>query len=103
MRINFREISRQRDVKVNCIACNKLLRRTIKEFQTVNPFNKGADGFPKTEDQIRRELPAQIDRAEAKLKTQAICRTCESLGHRINYEGVHVLPDAAVKAHGGGK
>jgi hypothetical protein len=91
--IRFREINAKRQVKVPCIACGKVLNRTIKEFQTINPFNVDENGAPKTEIQIYSELPIQLDKAEQKLKQRAICRSCEKLGHRINFNGQHVTPE----------
>lgn len=92
MRVLFQEVSARRTVKVACIACGKQLSRVVKEFQTLNPFNVDAFGARKTERQIRAELPAQLDRAEEKLRKRAICRACEGLGHRINLNGEHVRP-----------
>jgi hypothetical protein len=89
----FQEVSASRKVRVSCIACGKALVRTVREFQTINPYNRrGEDGSPKTEAEIRRELPAQLDAAERRLRQRAICRACEALGHRIDFMGEHVSP-----------
>lgn len=39
----------------------KKRQETRKFFQTVNPFNKNADGSVKTRDQIMREITAKRD------------------------------------------
>lgn len=98
MRVTFREVSARRTVKVPCIACGKHLSRVIREFQTINPWNLDAYGAPKSEHEIRAELPAQLDRAEERLRKRAICRACEGQGHRINFSGEHVRPVAIKKA-----
>lgn len=42
-------------------ADGKKRQQTRKFFQTINPFNKNADGTQKTRDQIMVELKAQRD------------------------------------------
>jgi hypothetical protein len=39
----------------------KKRQQTRKFFQTINPFNKGANGLPKDRDQIMREITAKRD------------------------------------------
>ena len=42
-----------------CAACGKLCQRRRKFWQTLNPFNRNADGFPKDRDDIMSELTQQ--------------------------------------------
>lgn len=74
----YQEIARRRDVSVACTKCGKKLRRTIKAYQTLNPFNRNEDGSSKTAEQIWAELPAKLDHTEAKLRETAVCRSCEN-------------------------
>ena len=75
----FREVSARRRVKLPCRNFGKLRARTIKEFQTLNPWNRNAAREPKTAAEIRAELPADLDRAEARLRERGItCRTCQA-------------------------
>ncbi len=58
MRLNFEEVSikaTRRWTDEN----GKKRQQTRKFFQTINPFNKGADGLPKSRDQIMSELQAE--------------------------------------------
>lgn len=95
--VTFKEISMKRNVKVECLACGKTLRRTVREFQTINPFNKGSGGLPKTAEQIRSELPEQIVKAADKLKKRTLCKDCKDRGHYISWKGEHIQPCAEEK------
>lgn len=44
-----------------CPVCGKRVNRRTTFWQTINPWNKDADGNPKTYDQIRIELSAEFD------------------------------------------
>jgi hypothetical protein len=60
MRINFDEVA------IKATRCwadenGKKRQETKKFWQTINPFNKGEDGLPKSRDQILREIKAQRD------------------------------------------
>jgi len=79
MKVSFREVPAKRSIKIDCGNCGKPLKRIIKEFQTINPFNKTLDGRIKTADDIYRELPGMLDRAEARMREKGvICRGCEA-------------------------
>ncbi|MFF9118349.1 hypothetical protein ACF09Y_22565 [Streptomyces massasporeus] len=54
----FREIKHQASKNLPCPVCGKKLRRQRTFGQTLNPFNKNADGQVKTELEIVRELNA---------------------------------------------
>lgn len=59
-RINFDEVA----VKATrrwVDESGKKRQETRKFWQTINPFNKGADGLPKTRDQILKEILAERD------------------------------------------
>ena len=58
MRVNFEEVSikaTRRWTDEN----GKKRQQTRKFFQTLNPFNTGAAGLPKSRDQIMSELQAE--------------------------------------------
>lgn len=59
MRITFNEVA----VKATrrWVEDGKKRQQTRKFFQTINPFNKGADGRVKDRDQIMREITAKRD------------------------------------------
>ncbi|KVV40870.1 hypothetical protein WT27_13155 [Burkholderia territorii] len=68
MRIMFDEIAVRETVKWRDPKTRRIRTRTRKFFQTVNPFNRGADGQPKTREQIRMEVAR--DARLWKLKTE---------------------------------
>ncbi len=64
MRVNFQEVSvkgtrRWKDAE------GKKRQQTKKFFQTISPFNKNADGSPKTREQILIQIKAERDAWEA--------------------------------------
>lgn len=58
-RIHFDEVSIKRTFRWRDPVTGKARQETKKFWQTVNPFNKGADGFPKTRGEIMSELEQQ--------------------------------------------
>lgn len=69
----FQEISLQGIKNLPCSGCGKKLRRQRKFFQTLNPFNKAADGSPKTVTQIDAELTEQIEQWKQEPETCGNC------------------------------
>jgi hypothetical protein len=59
MRITFNEIAARATVRWRDPQTGKPRQRTQKFWQTCNPFNVGADGKPKTAEQIRKEVRDQ--------------------------------------------
>jgi hypothetical protein len=57
-----------------CSTCGKKTKRTRREEQTVNPYNKTADGRVKTRSDIVPELKAALDKWKA---TPLHCTACE--------------------------
>jgi len=61
----FQEIRRTKTVKFKC-TCGKRFQRKVAATQTINPFNRAADGSPKTFGQIWRELAAELETMRAR-------------------------------------
>lgn len=77
MTVRFGEVRMTRKIDVRCVKCKKKLRRTVDAFQTINPYNVNKEtGRPKTEQDIRAELPAELDKAERHERKTALCRNC---------------------------
>ena len=74
----FREIKHQASKNLPCPGCGKKLRRQRTFMQTLNPFNKNADGQVKTELEIVRELNATAAEWEAKPETHDACQSGEA-------------------------
>ncbi len=72
----FEEVSRWAEKTVKCAKCGKRLRRQRTFSQTINPWNRTADGRVKTRSDIMAELGAEIE----EWKTQPeLCRKCEAV------------------------
>lgn len=71
--------------KTGKCGCGKRRERREKFWQTLNPFNRTADGSPKTPKQIEVELVAQRD---AWLAEPITCATCK--------DGLQVVARAAL-------
>lgn len=69
----FQEVPLYGTKNVPCSGCGKKLRRQRKFFQTLNPFNKAADGSPKTVTQINAELTEQIKQWKQEPETCSNC------------------------------
>jgi hypothetical protein len=59
MRIAFNEVHIFATRRGKCAVCGKSCQRRRKFWQTLNPFNRNADGFPKDRDEIMQELRQQ--------------------------------------------
>lgn len=60
----FQVVRRAKVTKFKC-GCDKRFQRTVSDEQTVNPFNRDADGVPKTYGQIWRELGDTVEQMTA--------------------------------------
>ncbi len=74
----FREIKHQASKSLPCPACGKKLRRQRTFGQTLNPFNKNADGQVKTELEIVRELNATAAEWETEPESHPACQQQEA-------------------------
>lgn len=58
----FEEVTHPVTKRVPCRVCGVKLGRSTILSQTINPFNKNADGTQKTREQIRVELKKKAER-----------------------------------------
>lgn len=73
--IDFPEVSLKGTKSVKCAkGCGRTLKRTMKVFQTLNPFNRHPDGRVKTAADIRAELPEKLEHWK---KTPEVCIHCQ--------------------------
>lgn len=78
MTIKFPKISRKRIIYIDCKVCHKTRKRALVEMQTLNPYNRTAEGIPKTKERILDELWKKLDDVEARLRAEGItCKTCD--------------------------
>jgi hypothetical protein len=57
----FREVKRSAQRRLKCRSCGKRFSRSRTFTQTINPFNKNADGDPKTYAEIWKELGIEAE------------------------------------------
>lgn len=74
MRTNFNAVVSSQVRSGKCAGCGKPTRRNVKVEHTVNPFNKTADGRPKTREEVAADVRAELkQRCSEPLK----CSQCE--------------------------
>lgn len=71
----FEEIKQQARKRVPCDECGKKVSRQRTFSQTLNPFNKNADGEPKSPQEIDEELAAEAQAWQAKQDGE-LCTPC---------------------------
>lgn len=57
--VRFEKVTRRVQKRGKCQSCGKTHTRATTLWQTLNPFNKNAEGFPKTRNEIYDELQTQ--------------------------------------------
>lgn len=60
MRIKFEEVSSRVVERGKCVVCGKNVRRVISATHTVNPYNRRADGEPKTRQEVLADVQAEV-------------------------------------------
>lgn len=70
----FQEITHQVTKSVACTVCGKKVRRQRTFGQTLNPFNRNADGDVKTSTEIGRELATEAQAWQAEPETHPKCQ-----------------------------
>jgi hypothetical protein len=75
-RIQFDVIKHSTKVTGRCTKCGKRRTRTVIKEQTVNPFNRNADGTIKTREEIHEAVWAEVAAEADALQKDFICATC---------------------------
>ena len=70
----FQEVKLRGAKSGKCSVCGKRRQRSTTFSQTINPFNKNADGVPKTREEILAELNEEARLWKA---TPLVCASCE--------------------------
>ena len=77
MWITFEEIKRKQTIKLQCAKCKKVFKRVISKSATVNPFNKNADGQPKTSHEVSIQVSEEVQaELRKKLTEPFFCSKC---------------------------
>ena len=75
-RITFDAVKSRRTIKPVCVKCGKKFSRVLTTYQTINPFNKNADGTRKKASTIEEENSDKLDRDEEKMMQTFVCPKC---------------------------
>lgn len=78
MKVYFQEVKYHEKKSGKCSVCGKTCTISKKFYQTLNPFNKNADGTIKTHGDIYKELMIQIKEWE---KIPPIHGKCEDVSN----------------------
>jgi hypothetical protein len=70
----FTEVARHAEKSGKCAVCGRPCKRAEKFWQTLNPFNKNADGQPKSRDEIWAELDEKVKVWRSQPVTHAKCK-----------------------------
>jgi ribosomal protein L37AE/L43A len=74
----FKSVVSTKTIKGNCNKCGKKNRSyTIKEEQTINPFNTDSSGIPKTRRAILAECNDHVTKLIERHRKNFICKSCE--------------------------
>lgn len=74
----YKSIELNSKVIGDCSKCGKYRTRTIRESETINPFNKDDEGNIKSSTQVYLSVKFKIDDKIKDLKDNFICKTCSN-------------------------
>lgn len=60
-RQTFNEVAVTASKNLPCPVCGKKVRRQKRIWKTVNPFNRNANGVPKTRDEVYADVLAEAE------------------------------------------
>lgn len=75
--VTYERVERWVEKTVPCRVCGKKLKRSTTLGQTINPFNKDADGNVKNRFQIQAELKVEAETWKPTNDIHAKCREAE--------------------------
>lgn len=74
----FQEVTRSQPVEVKCSACGQRRTRIVKVTHTINPYNRNELGQPRSHDEVRACVLAELARQVASTADSTIiCRPCQ--------------------------
>ena len=75
----FQEIKCSRSIRLRCVECGKLRRRSLTIVHTVNPSNKNEDGTVRTPQEVAACVLKEIYQAIESVKGKGIvCGPCQA-------------------------
>lgn len=79
--INFEQHWGYAEAAVACRECGRISKRKVRDYCTVNPYNRNEDGTIKSGAQVRADAQSHAER-EAKRQEEKgrVCRPCQKGG-----------------------
>lgn len=77
MRIVFEVVKRTQSVKYNCRGCNKPRTQVAKVENTINPYNRNAQGVPKSREEVLADVCAELKRRVHAIENGGVCSKCK--------------------------
>jgi len=77
MKINFEVIKEKQGVKGICLTCKKRKSRMVVVEETINPFNKNADGTVKNRREVYQSVHNGLMELVKKLSEEFVCSSCK--------------------------
>jgi len=78
MRITFDVVRLAMQVGYKCKGCGKPRTKAVRVEHTVNPFNRNADGIPKSREEVYRDVKQVFNERCIAVKAGVLCSKCEA-------------------------
>lgn len=75
--VHFEAVKRRQTVAYTCARCNKKRSKVVSTEYTVNPFNKNAEGFPKSRHEVAEDVRIEQARRVAEVQAGEKCNKCK--------------------------
>lgn len=79
--IHFEPVRLRQTIGYKCTDCGKSRTKVVCVEHTVNPFNKNADGIPKTREEVWGDVRKEHSKQVAKTKAGVRCNKCKDARH----------------------
>jgi hypothetical protein len=73
----FEAVTRRQTVDYKCKRCCIKRSKIVKVEYTVNPFNKNADGVPKSRQEVAQDASVELQKRVAEVKAGEACNKCK--------------------------
>ena len=75
--VHFQPVTRKQSVAYTCKRCLKKRTRIVKTEHTINPFNRNAEGLPKSREEVLECVRAEQAKKVAEIVAGDICNKCK--------------------------
>lgn len=75
--VHFEAVKRRQTVGYTCILCAKKRTKIVNIEHTLNPFNKNAESFPKSRQEVAESVTKALIKEVAEVKAGVMCNKCK--------------------------